>query len=105
MKRVSLDDPWPFDARSTAAHVKWIAHSSTGESIIYVAVNEKLIGDDAVHLVLSLVHEASHVVDFVFEHTGQEPCTETRAYAIEGVMRGLLNAYSQTLGKGKVFPK
>lgn len=94
-------EQWPFDDQKSAAKCQWAVHDKTGHSVILIAVNETIIGDDPVHIVVSLVHEASHALDWIFEHTGQVPCTETRAYGIENITRGLLKAYSETLGKGK----
>lgn len=105
MKRIGrVEEPYPHDGKATAAYCQWVTNRTSGDSIIYITINEKLIGDDPVGVVASLVHEASHAVDWVFEHTGQKACTETRAYAMECVTAGLLNAYSETLGKGKKWP-
>lgn len=94
-------EPWPFAKKTSAGNCQWMVNDKTGALIILICVNETIIGNDPVHLIASLVHEASHALDWIFEHTGQEPCTETRAYSIENIVRGLLHAYSDTLGRGK----
>ena len=51
---------------------------------------------------LSLVHEAVHVWQFICQHIGeQKPGIEMEAYGIEGITRGLIEAYFATQGKGK----
>jgi len=102
MKRQkNTDAEWPFDEKPSAGQANWMRNNTTGDSVILIALNESLIGDDSVVLVLTIVHECSHAADWIFEHAGMEPCTEVRAYTIENLVRGMLAAYSETLGKGK----
>jgi hypothetical protein len=102
MKRQNNEDQdsWPFDSKPSAGQASWMKNED-GESIVLIALNERIIGEDPVTLILTIVHECSHAADWLFEHAGMEPCTEVRAYTIENLVRGVLSAYSKTLGLGR----
>ena len=105
MKRLKVKpEAYPFDSPVNGdAH--WLENGTTGEAVILIGVNEELIGDDPTTLICVLVHEATHVFDWICEHMGEnEPGGEMRAYAMQHIVRGLLNAYSATLGRDKKWP-
>lgn len=70
-------EPWP----KSAAHCLFFQRNS--ENLIYVFVNRTDGWSEAEHEAL-LIHELSHVSDFIFEAAGEEkPGIETKAYLLQ----------------------
>ena len=46
--------------------------------------------------IYTIMHESSHLVDFLFERHGIEPCTETRAYFHTWIFKQLTNILGET---------
>lgn len=88
---------------SVGAHTEWL-RSDSGEGIVLVAIDGKS-ERDALEVIMTLVHEAVHVWQFLCRHIGEDaPGIEMEAYGIEAISRGLVDAYCRTLGKGKNWP-
>lgn len=111
MDFTALERPYPFSEQggSTAAggHCELLLNKTRGTAVILVGINPQADdAEDPVEVVCTLVHEASHAFDYVCLHMGEDaPGEETKAYALEHIVRELLGAYSRTLGRGKTWPK
>ncbi len=100
MKRLRCDSPWPKKTNA-AGYTQWMRNDKTGEGVILVCVFPRA-ECDALEVIMTLVHEAVHVWQFLCEHIGEErPGIEMEAYGIEHIARGLVEAYTATQGKGK----
>lgn len=78
-----------------------LLHGADGKSAVLVVIGEA-IKDDPLEIIMTLVHEAVHVWQFICESIGeQSPGIEMEAYSIEAISRGLIDAYMKTTGKGK----
>lgn len=101
-KRLNSSDPWP-EAANMGGHTALLVNDKTGEAIIMVSVfdgSER----DALEVILTLVHEAVHVWQFICRYTVEDnPGIETEAYAIEAIAKGLIDAYCRSRGKGRVW--
>lgn len=76
---------------------------TTGEAAILVILMPPA-EVSALDVILTLAHEAVHVFQFMCEFIGEdEPGAEQEAYGIEQILKGLIEAYRATLGKGKVW--
>lgn len=68
-----------------------------GSTMVIVAINGAF--DDPAEGILTLVHEAVHVWQYVCEAIGERsPGIETEAYTIEHFSRLLMNAYTEAYG-------
>lgn len=100
MKRLNAEQPWPGH-NNTNGCTHWLKHDKTGQSVIIVCLFQKA-ETDALNVIMTLVHEAVHVWQFLCEYIGEEkPGIEMEAYGIENIARGLVEAYTATQGKGK----
>lgn len=73
------------------------------ESVIIVTVADGA-ERDALEVILTIVHEAVHVWQFVCQTIGENaPGIEMEAYGIEEISRGLIEAYCKTQGKDRVW--
>jgi hypothetical protein len=102
IKRLNGNQPWP-EAANKGGHCLLGENDVTGVSAILVAVYSGA-ERDANEVIMTLVHEAVHVWQFCCRVMGESaPGIEIEAYAIEEISRGLVDAYCQTRGKGKVW--
>ena len=63
-------------------------------ALVFVAYNKPENVKDLAYLQSVLTHEASHIVDDIFDAVGEtNPGTETRAYLIEKITLGLFELY------------
>lgn len=100
MKRLKADPPWP-QTSSAAGYTQRMTNDKTGQAVIIVCVFPS-VECDALDVIMTLVHEAVHVWQFLCEKIGEtEPGIEMEAYGIENIARGLVEAYTATQGKGK----
>jgi hypothetical protein len=100
MKRLRCEAPWPKKTNA-AGYTQWMRNHDTGEGVILVCVFPRA-ECDALEVIMTLVHEAVHVWQFLCEQIGEkEPGIEMEAYAIENIARGLVEAYTATQGNGK----
>jgi hypothetical protein len=98
--RLNGTQPWPDNANH-GGHTLLGVNDVTGQATILVAIGQGA-ERDAMEVILTLVHEAVHVWQFICNHIGEKaPGIEMEAYAIEEITRGLIEAYSATQGKGK----
>jgi hypothetical protein len=78
--------------------------SNSSGAIILVCVSDEGV-TEPVEIVLTIVHEAAHVWQFLRSHICETaPGLEMEAYGIEAITRGLISAYCQTQGFGKSLP-
>ncbi|SMF65825.1 hypothetical protein SAMN02982989_3410 [Xaviernesmea oryzae] len=102
MKRLNSSAPWP-DVPNAGGHTQWLENDATGEAVIIVVVHADA-QRDALEVIMTIVHEAVHVWQFLCQHIGEKsPGIEMEAYGIENIARGLIEAYCKTQGKGKVW--
>lgn len=96
---VKLDHPPAFDPDNTAVgNMQELVHEAKGHSCFVVAIDLAAIisAGPMMHAQLAGVagHEASHVVDEIFEHVGEHhPGTETRAYLLQWVVESICEFY------------
>lgn len=103
MKRLNAAIPYP-DVPNAGGHTQWIANATTGEALILVCIHSGA-ERDALEVIMTIVHEAVHVWQFLCEHIGEKaPGIEMEAYGVESISRGLIEAYTSTRGKGKKWP-
>jgi hypothetical protein len=103
MKRVNGLAPWP-EIPNAGGHTQWLKNDKTDEAIILVCVHPAS-GRSALEVIMTIVHEAVHVWQFLCEHIGEKaPGIEMEAYGIENISRELIDAYCSTTGKGKEWP-
>ncbi len=103
IRRLNGDQPWP-EAADRGGYTLLGKNDQTGCSTILVCVGNGA-ERDAMKVILTIVHEAVHVWQFVREVMGErEPGIEIEAYAIEGISRSLIEAYCATQGRDKVWP-
>lgn len=103
MKRLNSAAPWP-EVPNAGGHTQWLKNDTTGEVVILVCVHPAA-ESDALQVLMTIVHEAVHVWQFLCEHIGEKsPGIEMEAYGIENIARGLVDAYTSTRGKGKKWP-
>ena len=101
-RRLNIEDPYP-EAANKGGHTALMINDQTGEAIILVTVYAGA-ERDAHELIMTIVHEAVHVWQFICQHIGErEAGIEMEAYGIEGISRGLIEAYCHTRGKGQVW--
>lgn len=100
IKRLNGTQPWPESADKGGYAI--LGHNDvTGCSTILVCVGRGA-ERNALDVILTIVHEAVHVWQFVREVIGERsPGIEMEAYGIDGISRGLIDAYCRTQGKGK----
>lgn len=55
-------------------------------------------------LIELIVHECSHVVDYVFSNTSVKACTETRAYTMDWLVGKAINAVLPHLWESPALP-
>lgn len=100
IKRLNGDQPWP-DGANHGGHTLLGVNNVTGTARILVAIGNGA-ERDALEVILTLVHEAVHVWQFLCKHIGEtDPGIEMEAYGIEEITRGLIDAYCRTQGKCK----
>ena len=104
IKRLNGTQEWPEIADKNGGGYTLLGRNDvTGTATILVCVgagSER----DALEVILTLVHEAVHVWQFVREVIGERaPGIEMEAYGIEGISRGLIEVYCQTQGRDKVW--
>ena len=100
VRRLNGDQPWPSSAHH-GGHTLLGVNDVTGCAVILVAVSAGA-ERDAHEVIMTLVHEAVHVWQFLCGHIGEKaPGQEMEAYGIEEITRGLVDAYTSTRGKGK----
>lgn len=101
LQNVAAD--WPVVPNS-GGHTQWLKNDKSGEAIILVVVSHES-ERDALQVLMTIVHEAVHVWQFLCRHIGEDnPGIEMEAYGIEEISRGLIEAYCKTQGKGKDWP-
>lgn len=91
LKRLKIpDEPYPnSDGRTT------VFTNDKKEMCIVVTVSDR-VTDDAVVMGI-LVHEATHVKQFVFEDIGERsPSHEFEAYSMQAIFMSLFDAYAKT---------
>lgn len=101
VRQYNINSAWPEITKGGG----WtqLLSNSTG-AIILVCVSDDGITDPA-EVVLTIVHEATHVWQFLRLHICEEkPGIEFEAYGIEAITRGLLKAYCASQGLGKSLP-
>jgi hypothetical protein len=102
MKRVNGVASYP-NVPNSGGHTQWLTNDKTGEGMILVCVHPAA-ERDALEVIMTIVHEAAHVWQFLCDHIGEKaPGIEMEAYGIENISRGLVNAYCSTQGKGKTW--
>lgn len=102
MKRVNGTAPWP-DIPNAGGHTQWLRNDTTGEAIILVCIHSEA-ERDALEVILTILHEAVHVWQFLCDHIGEKkPGIEMEAYGIENITRSLIEAYTSTQGKGRIW--
>jgi hypothetical protein len=102
IKRLNGDQPWPESANK-GGYTLLGTNDKTGCSTILVCVGNGA-ERDALEVILTLLHEAVHVWQFVCQTIGEHhPGIEMEAYGIEGITRGLIEAYCATQGKDKAW--
>lgn len=77
------------DVKFTNVHgeVRTFFNNKTNAMVAIISINVDKIGkNNKQDIVYTLVHECSHVVDFIFEYIKEEkPTTEMRAYLLEWI--------------------
>jgi hypothetical protein len=102
MKSMKLHHEWPGRPH-TGGHTQWIEDTHTGEGRIYVTVSEGR-ERDAMEVISTIVHEAVHVWQFLCRHIGEDrPGLEMEAYGIQYITERLIDAYTSSQGKGKLW--
>ena len=98
--RLNIASQYP-EAANKGGHTEMSVNDKTGEAIIIVTVFDG--GDrDAHELIMTLVHEAVHVWQFICQHIGESsPGIEVEAYSIERIAHNLIEAYTKSRGKGR----
>lgn len=100
IKSHKIEKPFP-DPGINCGTTTWLVNDVTGEAMILVTLNPSA-ERAAIDVILTLVHEAVHVWQFIADHMGeQSPGIETEAYAIQHISEGLINAYCATQGKDR----
>jgi hypothetical protein len=65
----------------------------TGKSVILIGMGKQKNKTEAA---LTAAHEATHAMRWILAHAAEnEPGTETEAYLVEHIMRGVLNALAK----------
>lgn len=65
--------------------------------VILVTIADKLDGRDFIDLSALLIHEATHVMQFLMENIGEaQPSREFEAYTMQNIAGGLIHAYRDT---------
>lgn len=102
IKRLNGTQEWPEEA-DKGGYTLLGKNDETGCSTILVCLSANA-ERDAMEVIMTLVHEAVHVWRFVRQVIGENyPGIEMEAYGIEGITRGLIDAYCRTRGKGRVW--
>jgi len=102
IKRLNGDQPWPTSA-DKGGYTLLGTNSETGCSTTLVCIGRGA-ERDAMEVILTILHEAVHVWQFVRQVIGEHhPGIEMEAYGIEGITRGLIEAYCATQGKDKIW--
>lgn len=102
IKRLNGDQPWP-GAADRGGYTLLGTNDKTGCSTIIVCIGNGA-ERDAMEVIMTLLHEAVHVWQFVREVMGEKsPGIEMEAYGIEGITRGLIEAYCRTRGKDRIW--
>jgi hypothetical protein len=102
IKRLNGDQPWP-DSADKGGYTLLGQNDVTGCSTILVCIGRGA-ERDALDVILTILHEAVHVWQFVREVIGERsPGIEMEAYGIEGITRGLIEAYCESQGRAKVW--
>lgn len=100
IKRLNGTQEWPRAAEK-GGYTLLGKNDVTGCSTILVCLSAGA-ERDAMEVIMTLVHEAVHVWQFVREVIGERsPGIEMEAYGIEGISRSLIEAYTKTRGKGR----
>lgn len=104
MKRLRSDIEYPAH-RMAGGLTHLSRNETTGESLILVCCHPNS-ERDAMSVIMTLVHEAVHVWQFLREEIGEKnPGIELEAYGIEHIAEGLINAYCESQGKSKDWMK
>jgi hypothetical protein len=102
IKRLNGSQPWPESA-DQGGYTLLGENDKTGCSTILVCVGRGS-ERDALEVILTIVHEAVHVWQLVRKVIGEQyPGIEMEAYGIEGITRGLIEAYCTTQGRDKIW--
>lgn len=103
VKRLNGTQPWPEGA-SVGGYTMIGVNDVSGQATILVAIGRGA-ERDAHEVIMTLVHEAVHVWQFLCSHIGERaPGIEMEAYGVEQIARGLIDAYCKTSGKDKKWP-
>jgi len=71
-----------------------------GQLVVIVTISERISDKDGVGVVGLIVHEATHVWQFICSQIGEDrPSREMEAYAMQAITMGLLRAYRESRGK------
>ena len=98
-RRLNFVDSYP-EAANRGGHTSRMVNDKTGEAVIIVAVFAGA-ERDAHEVIMTIVHEAVHVWQFICQHIGEDsPGIEMEAYGIEQISRLLIEAWAKTRGKG-----
>lgn len=104
-RRLKSPGPWHYPTLGICGgHCELLENDVTRECVILVSVG-KASERDALEVILTIVHEAVHVWQYICQVIGEKnPGLEMEAYAIENISRDLIEAYTSTQGKNKVWP-
>ena len=101
-KQYRIEQEYPSIA-SKGGYTLLASNDVSHESVILVAVTDAA-ERDALDVILTIVHEAVHVWQFVCQTIGEDaPGNEMEAYGNEEISRGLIEAYCKTQGKDRVW--
>ena len=100
MRLQNVTSDWP-DVPNSGGHTELLKNIETGVGLILVVISGAS-ERDPLEVIMTIVHEAVHVWQFLCQHIGEHaPGIEMEAYAIEEISRGLVDAYCRTQGKDK----
>lgn len=94
MRRLKVKDPAPYpEVAGSCTQIR----RDDGEVVVIVTVHERMDDANPIAIAGVIVHEATHVFQFICEAVGEEePGRETQAYAMQNIVMGLLDAYNTT---------
>lgn len=102
VRQYNINSGWPEITKGGG----WtqLLTNASGSAIILVCISDEGV-TDAAEIVLTILHEAVHVWQFLRKHICEDaPGIEMEAYGIEAITRGLLAAYCSHNGF-KSLPK